>query len=117
MIITVYKQISSDTEGGGDTQPLEEFNIPQIDSLSIVPVRDNVGTNLTAKYLAELVDRAELVPTLSDDERYARDVDAWKDGRPVSAAMDIPHDVGFQLVVSSILRKYENFPGLLFQIS
>ncbi len=116
MVITVYKQV--DIGGEEDnTQVLDRIEIPQIDSLSIIPVRDHVGTPLTAQYLRKLVNHLELPSSLQEDERYAQNVDTLKEGCVVSGVMDIPHHIGFRLAVNSILQKYGDIPNLLFQIS
>lgn len=117
MVITVYKQSNTGVEGEDNIQILDEIKILQIDSLSILPVKDNVGTPLTVQDLRELVKHMELAPSLQQDERYAHNVDTWRDGRAFPEAMDIPHHIGFRLAVNSILQKYGAIPDLLFQIS
>lgn len=117
MVITVYKQLTTSAEEGDSIQILDEIKILQIDSSIILPFKDKVGTPLTVQELKELVNHIELDPSLQEDERYARNVDTWKDGRVFSEAMDIPHHIGFRLAVNSILQKYGAIPDLLFQIS
>lgn len=116
MVITVYKKPNTGVEEEDNIQ-IDEIKIPQIDSLSILPVRDNVGILLTAQYLRALINHVELSPSLQEDERYARNVDTWKDGSASSETMDIPHHISFRLAVISILQKYGASPDLLFQIS
>jgi hypothetical protein len=117
MIIKVLERADSEEDG---FRVVDEIEIKEVDPLRVTPAREKVGSSLTIQELAELVAQVQPSEPLNLDEPdsyYAQDIDVWRDGDLAPDSVDIPHHIGLQVALASVLQKYGKSDHLLIQIS
>ncbi len=120
MIIKVLKRVDTETEEEDEFSVVDEIEIKGVDPLRITPVREKVGSPLAIQELVELVAQVQPSEPLNPDEPdsyYAQEIAAWRDGDLSPDSIDIPHHIGLQVALASVLQKYGTSDHLLIQIS
>lgn len=102
-------------------QCVDSFEIKEIDPLRVKPIHEKVGSFFAAQELAALIEQIQPLDEFNKEEPemyYAFGVDAWVNGNiHSSASINIPHHIGVQLILESVLEKYGQQDDLFFQIS
>jgi hypothetical protein len=117
MIIKVLERADAEED---EFRVVDEIEIAGVDPLRIMPVHEKVGSPLPIQELAELIAQVQPSEPLNLDELdsyYAQNIAAWRNGNLSPDSIDIPHHIGLQVALASVLQKYGTSDHLLIQIS
>lgn len=116
MIIRVLERVRAEED---EFKTVDEFEIKGVDPLRVNPVHERVGSPLSIRELAELVEQVQPSEPMNLDELdsyYAQNITVWQDGNLSPDSIDMPHYIGLRVAMKSVLQKYNASDHLLIQI-
>ncbi len=98
-------------------QVIEEIEINEIQTPSVDPLKDKVGTLLTLTDFSDLVSQIKPAYSPDDADIYFAQLPVSVDLDSKKQSLDVPHHIGFRMVANIVLQKFADQDNLKIEIS